>query len=252
MTTRLTRTLVAIGILASVVTACTGHDEPDNPAAPASLSDPCLLITDELLERLIPGGIRAPTEHLGTISGHKQCDVDMATPSGTVPVRASLAIQVAIDGVDPYDEAWRSKFRDAIEAEPTPDGPGDVACWRAAGRDGGETRIDGWAWVGDDYQAWVLYRLFEPQKLPTDAERLIRALLAAAANSLPSCHVVPGAGPTGPARAGRQGHAERHRRLCGDEDPQGRFHPAGITHASGPRRVAGRPLVAGYVDLFCR
>lgn len=177
---RPTRTLLVIAMLVGVLTACTGKDEP---VPPTSLSDPCRLVSDELLERLLPGGVRTPTESLGGVSGMKQCDVDLAI-SETAPVRAYLMIKVSVGG-DGFGGAWRSKTCDGIQAELTTDGPGDVSCVRISDGEIDESRIEAWAWEGDDAEVWVLYRRFEPVPLPTDAERLVRDLLSAAVDSLP-------------------------------------------------------------------
>jgi hypothetical protein len=67
-------------------------------------------------------------------------------------------------------------------------------------RDGAQARIDGWAWVGDDYEVNVVYQLVEPQIFPASAEQDLRALLAAAVDSLPGLSVTA-AGDTCSGRA---------------------------------------------------
>ncbi|GAA0911876.1 hypothetical protein [Virgisporangium aurantiacum] len=141
-----------------------------------------------MVDRLAPGGYRVPSDALGRLSGYKRCIVDTANEPfiSTGPVRSFLQLEVAVDGSGLYGEAWRSSRCAELGAEPTPAGPGDVSCLEVAGWDGSEIRIKGWAWVGDRYQAWLIYRLFKPDELPDGAERDLRELFAAAVDSLPT------------------------------------------------------------------
>jgi hypothetical protein len=156
----------------------------DGPAKPAALTDPCLLITDELLSRLAPGSVRETVSNLDNDSGSMRCTVDLT--SGPASMRGDLEVSVAIDGNDGYDDRWRSDSCGRVGGKPTSDGPGDTSCLIVTPWDGGESRIDGWAWIGDDYEANVVYQLVEPQDLPSTAEQDLRALLAAAVDSLPA------------------------------------------------------------------
>jgi hypothetical protein len=155
----------------------------DEPASPAALPEPCELITDDLLARLAPGSQREPYSNLAQASGTRECAVDLT--SGTGGLRGDLAIRVEVTGSDAFDEVWRSRRCEQIGADPATGGPGDVSCLTVSPWDGAQTRIDGWAWVGDDYQVQVAYQLVEPQALPSTAERDLRDLLAAAVAALP-------------------------------------------------------------------
>jgi hypothetical protein len=153
------------------------------PAAPTELSDPCPLITEEMLQRLAPGAERVSEEGTGGKSGRKECTVDLE--SGSSSMRGDLYLVVSVDGVDMYDDKWRSGQCAKIGAKPTTAGPGDYSCFTLKPWADGEARIDGSAWVGDDYEVRVGYQLVEPRELPEGAEKDARDLLAAAVNALP-------------------------------------------------------------------
>lgn len=165
-----------------LVAGCSGHSGGD-PAKPTRLADPCALLTDELLAKLSPGSSRVPSETLGEISGTKRCEVNLE--EGSSGMRGDLAVSVAVDGTDSYDDGWRNNRCGRIQADPSDAGPGDVSCLKVKPWDGVESRIDGWAWIGDDYEAYVAYQLVAPRELPVGAETDMRALLAAAVDSLP-------------------------------------------------------------------
>jgi hypothetical protein len=80
-------------------------------------------------------------------------------------MRGDLAVSVAVDGTDIYDDGWRNNRCGRIQVDPSEDGPGDVSCL--------------------NFEARVAYQLAEPQELPAGAEDEMRALLAAAVESLP-------------------------------------------------------------------
>jgi hypothetical protein len=172
------RFISALALLAALA-ACTG-ERPD----PAALRDPCDLITDDLLARLAPGSDRVPNANIGDTSGSRECSVDLT--SGNRALRGDLAVEVSADGAGMYDEKWRSGRCGELGATPAADGPGDTSCFAVSPWDGGETRIDGWAWVGDDYAARVAYQVVQPKTLPAGAEQHLRGLLAAATDSLPT------------------------------------------------------------------
>jgi hypothetical protein len=173
-------TFVVVVLL--VVTGCSG-DLSGPPAKPSQLADPCALVTDELLAKLAAGSPRVPSETLGRISGSKSCEVNLE--DGTSGRRGDLAVSVSVDGTDTYDDGWRNNRCGRIQSDPSEDGPGDVSCLKVQPWDGGQSRIDGWAWIGDDFQAHVAYQLVEPKELPAGADDDMRTLLAAAVESLP-------------------------------------------------------------------
>lgn len=174
-----TRRCIAALTLVAALTACSGG-RPD----PAALRDPCALITDDLLARLAPGSERIPDANIGDRSGSRGCDVDLTSGSGAF--RGDLRVEVSVDGVDMFDDKWRSDRCAEFAAAPGADGPGDISCLAVTPWDGGQTRIDGWAWVGDDHATKVAYQMVQPQTLPAGAEQDLRALLAAATDSLPT------------------------------------------------------------------
>jgi hypothetical protein len=174
-----TRRFIAAMTLVAFAAACSG-DRPD----PAALRDPCALITDDLLARLAPGSERTPNANIGDTSGSRACEVDLT--SGTGGLRGDLLVEVTADGGDMYDEKWQSGRCADFGATASADGPGDISCFAVTPWDGGESRIDGWAWVSDDYSARVAYQLVQPQTLAATAEPDLRALLAAATDSLPT------------------------------------------------------------------
>jgi hypothetical protein len=165
--------------LTVALVACSG-ERPD----PVALRDPCGLITDDLLARLAPGSERVPEANIGDRSGSRACNVDLTSGSGGL--RGDLGIEVSVDGAEMYDEKWRADRCAEFGATPAADGPGDTSCFAVTAWDGSETRIDGWAWVGDDHAAKVGYQLVQPQTLPAGAEQDLRALLASATESLPT------------------------------------------------------------------
>lgn len=173
-----TGALLAAGLLLATLAGCA-----DEPAEPAALGNPCGLISDEMLARIAPGSTREPSESGSGASGSKECAVDLTSGDGSL--RGDLAVRVGVDGYDSFDEAWRTGRCDRIGATATADGPGDVSCLVVKPYADGEARIDGWAWVGDDYEAQVAYQLVDPQTLPPSAEQDLRDLLAAAVDSLP-------------------------------------------------------------------
>jgi len=170
-----------VGVLL-VVTGCSG-DLGGAPAKPLQLADPCALVTDELLAKLSTGSPRSSSEVLGEVSGSKSCEVNLE--DGTSGMRGDLVVSVAVDGTDTYDDGWRNNRCGRIQADPSEDGPGDVSCLNTRPWDGGQSRVDGYAWIGDDFEARVAYQLVEPQELPAGTEDDMRALLAAAVESLP-------------------------------------------------------------------
>lgn len=46
------------------------------------------------------------------------------------------------------------------------------------------SRFDALAWIGDDYQVWVVYRMTEREEFPAGAERDLRAPLAAGVGAI--------------------------------------------------------------------
>ena len=176
------RTASGVGLLSlMLVAALAGCSEP---AAPTELSDPCPLITDQMRQRLAPGAELVPEENTGGVSGSKQCTIDLQSGSSTM--RGDLLLAVSVDGTGMYDEKWRSDQCAKIESTPTTDGPGDHSCVKVKPWADGEARIDGSAWVGDDYEVRVGYQLVEPRELPAGAEKDMRDLLEAAVNALPT------------------------------------------------------------------
>lgn len=176
---RRVQALVAAGVLSCCVTGCADDDQD---AAP--VSDPCPLISDAVLERLAPGAERTPVpEGAGVAGPSRRCEVSLE--SGTGSRRGDLTVTVSAAANELYDAAWRQEHCGKHEVKPARGGPGDFSCVAVTPFDGVETRVDGYAWVGD-YEAKVAYQLLEPQQLPARAEKDMRDLLAAAVNSLPS------------------------------------------------------------------
>jgi hypothetical protein len=174
-----TGAVLVTGVLLFASAGCAGR-----PAKPTELTDPCLLITDDLLSRLAPGSVRETISNLDNDSGTLRCTVDLT--SGPAAMRGDLEVSVAVDGHDGYNDGWRSQSCGRVGGKPTSDGPGDTSCLIVTPWDGGESRIDGWAWIGDDYEAYVVYQLVEPQTLPSTAEQDLKALLVAAVDALPA------------------------------------------------------------------
>lgn len=156
----------------------------DEAVKPTDLADPCALITDDMLARLAPGSPKESSSDLGDRSGTRTCSVDLT--AGTAALRGDLQVTVSADGSDTYNSGWRANRCGQIGRKPAPDGPGDLSCLAVEPWDGSETRIDGLAWIGNDYEVRVAYQMVEPQQLPPSAEVDLRSLLAAAVEALPS------------------------------------------------------------------
>lgn len=176
------RARLAACLLASGLAGCVLRDRP---APLREFPDPCLLVTDEVLERLAPGAQRVPQARAFAMGsgGSKRCDVRLET--GTSSMRGDLKLEVTARK-EGYTAAWREEQCAGIRAEPGPAGPGDVSCVAVRAWDGSQTRVDGSAWVGKDYEVQVAYQLVEPQALPAGAEQELRHLLEAAVASLPA------------------------------------------------------------------
>ncbi|MFI2713180.1 hypothetical protein ACH495_23955 [Micromonospora sp. NPDC018662] len=175
--TRSTAAVVVTGALLAAAGCAT-----DGTATPDELRDPCALLPADLLARLAPGASPSASANLGDRSGSRECAVDLT--SGTA-MRGDLVVTVAVDAEGMYDDRWRRDRCARIAADPTGTGPGDISCVAVHPWDGGETRLDGWAWRGDHYQVHVAYQVVEPRTLPTGAEADLRGVLAAAVDSLP-------------------------------------------------------------------
>ncbi|MBF9132654.1 hypothetical protein I0C86_27410 [Plantactinospora sp. S1510] len=172
---------LAAGVLLVGLAGCAGS----KPAAPAELQDPCVLVTDEMLGRLAPGSKRESSfQKYGESSGSKQCAIDLNSETG--PFSGDIAIKVEVTDFDSFDARWRADRCADVGAKPTSDGPGDHSCLVVRPWKDGEARVDGWAWVGDNYEVYVAYQLVEPQTFPTGAEQDMRDLLAAGVDSLPT------------------------------------------------------------------
>ena len=165
-------------VLALAVAGCSNQDRPSTV-----LQDPCALVTDRVLQQLAPGTERVSTANSGDISASKECSVDLESDSSSM--RGDLTVTVAVDGTSSYDESWRAERCGGIDAEPSSDGPGDSSCLQVSPWDGSQARVDGWAWVGDDYEAYVVYQLVEPTTLPASAADDLRRVLDEAVASLP-------------------------------------------------------------------
>ena len=160
--------------LALVATGC-GRDAT---SAPQPVDDPCPLITQQVLDRLAPDGVRVPSGD----ASNRSCSVDL---SGSSPLRGDLLVEVSSSPAPGYDTTWRTARCREIGSQPSADGPGDTACLVVTPFDGAQSHVDGWAWVGTTYQAHVGYQLVEPPTLPATAEQDLRDLLAGAVASLP-------------------------------------------------------------------
>ncbi|MDG4788276.1 hypothetical protein O7626_20430 [Micromonospora sp. WMMD1102] len=177
----LARMSLLVGMLVAGLTACGG---PKAPAPPSELPDPCALISEDLLARLAPGSKPELSSHLGEFSGTRTCAVDLT--SGTGGLRGDIGFTIAMDGTESYDEAWRAKQCARGGVQPTRDGPGDHSCFAVRPYQDGEARIDGWAWVGADFEVYVAYQLIRPETFPPGAEEDFRDLLAAGVAALPT------------------------------------------------------------------
>ena len=159
-------------LLALAIAGCGSGATPE----PQPVDDPCPLLTQQVLDRLAPGGVRVPS---GGPSA-RSCHVDL---TGSTSLRGDLVVEVSAGA---YDPAWRVARCQEIRAQRSPDGPGDAACVAVAPFDGAQSRVDGYAWVGPTHQAHVEYQLVDPPDLPATAEQDLRDLLAAAVASLPA------------------------------------------------------------------
>ncbi|RFS45592.1 hypothetical protein [Micromonospora craniellae] len=71
-------------------------------------------------------------------------------------------------------------MRGKFNGTPSTDGVGDVSCFVVRpSSSGAEARIDGLAWIGDEYEVRVACQLMKPPQLPAGAEQDLRAMLAA-------------------------------------------------------------------------
>lgn len=139
------------------------------------------MITDEMLQRLAPGAHREHQDSLFDRTGSKMCAVDLT--SGTA-FRGDLEVTYAVDGTGIFDAKWQSQQCAYFKGRPSAAGPGDVSCFVVRQWSDGQARLDGQAWIGDDYQVKVAYQLVEPMQFPAGAERDLRALLAAGIDAL--------------------------------------------------------------------
>ena len=171
--------VLVLAAAAVLLAACTHHERVST-----DLRDPCDLVTDALLHRLAPGGERVPTSDEGTISASRSCEVDLTSSRPTM--RGDLGVTVSVDGTEGYDGPWRARRCKEIGSPRTTVGPGDVSCFAVRARDGLQSRIDGWAWVGDDRAAHVELQIIDPAELPASARRDLRQLLARAIASVAS------------------------------------------------------------------
>jgi hypothetical protein len=183
---RLGKTVVAVLALVAVATGCSviGEEDADPPR---DIQSPCPLLTESLLERLAPGAdTPEPNENLPETSGtgYLGCAVDLTTapPGG---FRGDLTIQVWVDNVETFDEDWQRDRCAELDTEVTTAGPGDTGCVVVQEDDGQESRVDGYAYVGSDYEVSVHYQLISPDELPESAEDDVRALLYAGIEDLP-------------------------------------------------------------------
>ncbi|MFY1693467.1 hypothetical protein [Plantactinospora sp. WMMB782] len=170
-----------VGMLVVGLAGCGG---PKAPAPSSELPDPCALIGDDLLARLAPGSKPEAWSHLSEFSGTRTCTVDLT--SGTGGMSGDIGFTIAMDGTETYDEAWRARRCAKGGAAPTKEGPGDHSCFVVRPYQDGEARIDGWAWVGADFEVYVAYQLIKPETFPPGAEQDFRELLAAGVAALPT------------------------------------------------------------------
>ncbi|MFJ8579352.1 hypothetical protein [Micromonospora sp. NPDC093277] len=159
----------------------------DDTVELGQLPDPCPLITDDMLTRLAPGSAREPDRDITSHGATLACSVDLNAADG---FRGDLRVTVIAESLSDYNPSYSEKTQteecDGIGAPLSQDGPGDRSCFAVRQWDGSQSRIDGWAFVGDHYAARVAYQLQEPQQFPAGAEQDLRGLLGAAAASLPA------------------------------------------------------------------
>ncbi len=180
----MTHRAVGLVLVAAALAACTsGAGEPD--AGPPSVVDACVLLTPAVLEQLgPPGAVKQPFDSAGPSSAISSCNVDLAG-DGTGDLSGDLSVALGVDRDGMYDEEWRAERCAQAGVRPSADGPGDASCLVVFPSDGLESRVDGWAWVGDGAEAYVGYQLIEPGVLPATAEADLRALLESAVEALP-------------------------------------------------------------------
>ena len=180
-------TVVAVSALVVVAAACSllGEDDADPPR---DIQSPCPLLTESILERLAPDADPpVPTENLPDTSGtgYLGCEVDLSTaPAGGF--RGDLTVQVWVDNVATFDADWQQERCAELDGEVTTAGPGDTGCVVVQDDDGQESRVDGYAWIGSDYEVSVHYQLISPDELPESAEDDVRDLLYAGIEDLPA------------------------------------------------------------------
>lgn len=173
--------LLVVGALAATVGACArGADEPD---LPETLPDACALLSPEVLARLAPAQAEPVSTGAGAPSGQASCDVDLTLDGGS-GMRGDLGVALEIDRAGAFGADVRQERCAEAGAEVTTEGPGDHACVAVTQFDGTQSRVDGWAWVGDGGQVRVVYQLVEPRTLPPTAEADVRDLLADAVDAL--------------------------------------------------------------------
>jgi hypothetical protein len=185
--TRLGKTTVVVLALLGATTACSpfGSEDADPPR---DIQSPCPLLTESILDRLAPDADPpTPTDGLPDTSGtgYLGCEVDLTTapPGG---FRGDLTMQVWVDNVETFDEDWQAEHCADIDAEVTTAGPGDTGCVAVQEDDGQESRVDGYAYIGSDYEVSVHYQLISPDELPDSAEDDVRSLLYAGIEDLPA------------------------------------------------------------------
>lgn len=171
----MTRTGLLLVALALVAAGCGSDDTSD----PQPVDDPCPLITQQVLDRLAPNGVRVPSG----VASDRSCSVDLTTSSS---LRGDLVVEVSSSTRPTYGTSQRTTRCSEIGSQPTADGPGDSSCVVVKPFDGSQSRVDGYAWVGSTYQAHVEYQLIDPPTLPLTAEQDLRDLLARAVASLPA------------------------------------------------------------------
>jgi hypothetical protein len=183
---RLGKTAVALLALVAVASGCSLLDD-EEADPPRDIQDPCPLLTDSVLERLAPDA--DPPEARNGLpetsgTGYLSCEVDLSTaPAGGF--RGDLTMQVWVDNVETFDADWQQEHCAELDVEVTTAGPGDTGCVSVQEDDGLESRVDGYAWIGSDYEVSVHYQLISPDELPDSAEDDVRALLYAGVDDLP-------------------------------------------------------------------
>ncbi len=165
-------------VMATLLAGCGVHNRPST-----ALDDPCPIVTDQILRRLAPGAARTPSDSMGAISGTKSCEVDLE--SGSSSMRGDLLVAVSVDGTNTFDARWRRNRCRDIRARGSSQGAGDWACMVVKPWAGSEARVEGWAWLGDDYEVHVAYQLVAPRRLPASAAEDLRQMLRTAVAGLP-------------------------------------------------------------------